>query len=94
MQTSIPALAWAFFMGAAIGIFYFGGLWWTVQRLPRTSSPGLWVLGSFGVRSCAGVAGFYFIMGDDWVKLMAGLAGFFLVRVLSVRGTVMPLRRP
>ncbi|MDZ7700434.1 MAG: ATP synthase subunit I [Deltaproteobacteria bacterium] len=83
----------SFLMGAGLGIFYFGGLYWTIQRLPGAKVPGYWILGSFLVRSALCVAGFYVIMGDDWKKLMAGLAGFFLVRVISVRW-VKPVRRP
>lgn len=82
---SIPALAGALVFGIGIGMFYFLGLWWTVQRLTRVDSPGRWVFGSFAVRAGVSVAGFYALMGDDWRKLMAGLTGFFLVRLISVR---------
>ncbi|MFO7984466.1 MAG: ATP synthase subunit I [Desulfatiglandaceae bacterium] len=89
---SIPALAGALAMGIGIGIFYFVGLWWTVQRVSRVAFPGRWVLGSFAVRAGVSMAAFYVIMGDDWRKLMAGLVGFFLIRVVSVR-RVRPVRQ-
>ncbi|MFP3913211.1 MAG: ATP synthase subunit I [Desulfobacteraceae bacterium] len=91
-NTSFPALAGAFAMGIGTGIFYFAGLYWTVRKLSRATSPGRWVLGSFAVRAGISMAAFYVIMGDDWRKLMAGLVGFFLIRVVSVR-RVRPVRQ-
>ena len=31
-MNDIPALALAFFGGTLLGTFFFGGLWWTVQK--------------------------------------------------------------
>lgn len=93
LENMIPMLTVAFLMGAGLGIFYFAGLYWTIQRLPGAKVPGYWILGSFLVRSALCVAGFYVIMGDDWKKLMTGLAGFFLIRIISVRW-VKPVQRP
>lgn len=34
-------LVLGFVAGAALGLVFFGGLWWTTQRLATTSRPGL-----------------------------------------------------
>lgn len=72
----------AFFAGAALGIFYFGGLWLTVQRIPAAQRPVLSSLASFLVRSGAVLAGFYLIGLGDWVRLPVALLGFILVRMV------------
>ena len=75
--------------GAALGLFYFGGLWLTVRRLPRSRRPGLLLLGSFLVRSAVVVPGFYFVMGGRWERLLACLVGF-----LAARTVLLVLLRP
>jgi F1F0 ATPase subunit 2 len=71
--------------GMGIGCFYFGGLWWTVRKVPHSSSPGLWLFVSFMVRTAVSLAGFYGIMGGDWQRLLAALLGFVAVRLVMVR---------
>ena len=55
-------LAVAFVAGLGIGIWYFGGLWFTVHCLPTTRHPVLFLLGSFLVRTIASVWGVFMIM--------------------------------
>jgi len=85
VNISFSAIAGTVLMGAAVGIFYFAGLYWTVRRLPRVKSVGLWLMGSFFIRSAICLTAFYVIMTDDWRRLMGALAGFLLVRIISVR---------
>jgi F1F0 ATPase subunit 2 len=72
-------------VGMGLGIFYFGGLWVTVKRLPGAPSPGLLALGSFFVRMVVVLSGFYLVMDGHWEKLLASVLGFFIVRAASVR---------
>jgi len=78
-------LAAAVFSGALLGVFFFGGLWWTVRRGIVSAQPALFFLGSLLLRTLSVVAGFYFISRGDWRKLVASLAGFLLARVLVGR---------
>ncbi len=71
--------------GAALGLFYFSGLWWTVQRVSRAKSPPLWLMASFTVRAGVCLLGFYMIMGDGPVKLLSAFLGFLLARMVMVR---------
>jgi F1F0 ATPase subunit 2 len=75
----------AFFAGVGIGLFYFGGLWWTVSRLPRAQRPGLWTMGSFLVRTFLSLFGFYLVMDRRWERLLISLLGFLIARALLVR---------
>jgi F1F0 ATPase subunit 2 len=75
----------AFVMGLGIGVFYFGGLWWTVRRLGSVKRPALWTLGSFILRTGVCLFIFYLVMGDRWERLMVSLLGFMIIRLISVR---------
>jgi F1F0 ATPase subunit 2 len=82
---SVPYLLVAFFVGMGAGVFYFGGLWWTVRRLPSARQPALLTLGSFFVRTGLSLAAFYFASGGQWQRILASLLGFIIVRVFLVR---------
>ena len=78
-------LSLVFMAGIGIGLFYFGGLWVTVRRLPTTRHPGLWTLGSFMGRTGLSLLGFYVAMGGRWERLLVCLFGFLLGRHFLVR---------
>jgi F1F0 ATPase subunit 2 len=79
------AVGLALLAGFALGAFYFGGLWWTVQRLPTARYPGLLMLASFVGRTLLTVAGFLLVAGGRWQSLLAGLAAFVAARFVLVR---------
>ena len=79
------ALAIAFLAGALLGAFFFGGLWWTVQKGVASETPALWFLGSLLLRSILVVAGFYLAAQGHWSRLAACLLGFLIARVIVVR---------
>lgn len=84
-MSDIPFLALAFIAGASLGAFFFGGLWWTVQKGVSSESPALWFLGSLLLRTGAVLAGFYFVAQAHWSRLAACLLGFVIARVVVVR---------
>jgi len=71
--------------GVMVGLFYFGGLWLTVSRLPAAKYPALLALGSFLVRTVIALAGFYLLMAGSLYNLLACLVGFILARTLTLR---------
>jgi F1F0 ATPase subunit 2 len=75
----------AFFVGMGAGLFYFGGLWWTVRRLPSARQPALLTLGSFLLRTGLSLIAFCFASGGHWEGILASLLGFIIVRVFLVR---------
>lgn len=81
------SLAFALAAGMLLGTFFFGGLWWTVNKGASSRRPALWFFGSMLLRTCIVVLGFYFILGDDWKRLLAGLIGFIVARLIVIRLT-------
>ena len=73
--------------GAALGLFYYAGLWFTLRRLPEQAHPALWVFGSFTLRLAVSMAGFYVILGPDrsLPRLGVALLAFIVARVLLTR---------
>lgn len=71
--------------GAGVGAFYFGGLWWTVRRLPRTRRPAGVSLASFLLRAAAAMAIFYALADGSPVHWILLLAGFTLARLVLLR---------
>ena len=73
--------------GAALGLFYYAGLWFTLRRLPEQAHPALWVFGSFTLRLAVSMTGFYFILGPDHnlPRLGVALLAFIATRVLLTR---------
>jgi F1F0 ATPase subunit 2 len=78
-------LALPLLVGVGLGLFFFGGLWWTVQRLPASEHPASLALGSFVIRMVVTVAGFYWVMDGSWERLLACGVGFLIARLLMVR---------
>lgn len=71
--------------GVGLGLFYFGGLWLTIERLPQSKSPALFAMISFVGRTVLTLVGFYYVMGDSWQRLVACLVGVVVARVVLVR---------
>jgi F1F0 ATPase subunit 2 len=74
-----------------LGVFFFGGLWWSVQKGVSSERPGLWFFGSLLLRNIITLAGFYVVSQGHWSRLVACLLGFMLARVIVVRLLSRPL---
>ena len=79
------ALALALLAGFLLGAFFFGGLWWTVQRGIGSDMPALWFLGSLLLRTGVIMAGFYFVAQNHWSRLVMCLLGFLIARVIVMK---------
>ncbi len=79
-------IAGSFLGGVLLGVFFFGGLWWTVQKVARSDSPYLFTVISFIIRAAVVLAGFYLLLAAGWPNLLAAMAGFIIARtVLAYR---------
>jgi F1F0 ATPase subunit 2 len=67
-------------VGLALGLIFFGGLWWTIRRSLSARQPAVWILGSLLARMGVTLTGFYWVAGGDWQRLLACLAGFVIAR--------------
>ena len=84
---NIVFLVASFLVGVLLGCFYFGGLWWTVRRMPQTAAAGFWLLGSFVLRTAVVLTGFLAISNGQWERIIASLIGFLIARSAIVRLT-------
>jgi F1F0 ATPase subunit 2 len=78
-------LTLAFLAGALLGVFFFGGLWWTVQKGVTSETPALWFVGSLLLRTGLILAGFYVAAQGHWSRLVACLLGFLFARAIVVK---------
>lgn len=77
--------------GVGLGLFFFGGLWWTVRRGIRSKHAAAWFTGSLLLRTGAALAGMYWCTAGRWEKLLACVAGFIVARLLVTRLAGPPL---
>ncbi len=82
---SITILLGMLCAGVILGLFYFGGLWLTLDRFSETRRWGLWLGASFLLRSTMVVICFWFLSAGDWQRILALAAGFTLVRFFSLK---------
>jgi F1F0 ATPase subunit 2 len=67
--------------GAALGLFFYYGLWLTVRSLPRTRHPVLLTLGSFWIRTLVVIASVLLLMKGRWQYVVVCLVGFLIGRI-------------
>lgn len=72
-------------LGGLLGLIHFGGLWYTVKRLPQAKRPALWMGGSFILRSAIVVTGFYLVIQSGMPPVVAAVSGFVSVRLIFGR---------
>ena len=73
--------------GLLLGIFFFGGLWWTTHKGMTSKHPALWFLGSIVVRLAVTVLVLYAIGKDHWGRMLLCLAGFIVSRFIVIKLT-------
>jgi F1F0 ATPase subunit 2 len=79
-MNEMAVLASSWLAGAALGVIFFGGLWWTVRAGLGSRVPALWFLTSLGSRMAIVLAGFYFVAHGDWRNSLACMLGFLAAR--------------
>lgn len=72
--------------GCALGLFFFGGLWWTVRKVAESRRPALLMVSSYFLRVTLVVLALLFVVaGGHWGRLFACLFGFLGARILITR---------
>jgi F1F0 ATPase subunit 2 len=87
MSASMLEITIAGTTGVLLGLFFFGGLWWTLRRAFESPRPALWVGASMLLRMAVVVAGFIAASAGDWHKMLACLLGFWAARWLVLQLT-------
>jgi F1F0 ATPase subunit 2 len=80
-----PTLLLAGLAGLLLGGFFFGGLWWTVQRTLSAGPSVRLQLGSLVLRMAVTLLGFHAVGGGHWERLLACLLGFVVARAIVTR---------
>jgi F1F0 ATPase subunit 2 len=75
-----------FVYGIALGVFFYGGLWLTVNHLAATRHPFALTFGSLMLRMCGTLAGFLLVLHGHWQNAAAVLIGFTAARWIVYRG--------
>ena len=79
----------AFLIGLGLGLFYFGGLWLTVQQLPITKHPYRLMFLSFLFRLGVSMFVLSLIVGGNTnlynvMSLLTCCLGFLIVRTIAI----------
>jgi len=80
-------LALSIAAGGALGVLFFGGLWWTVRRGLASPTPAAWFFGSLVLRTGITACGFLLVSAGHWERAAACLLGFLFARVSVTRLT-------
>lgn len=92
MTLSLFEMVLVLLAGLVAGMVFFGGLKWTVQRLPRARRPFMFALISMVIRAAFVVTVLLVIGQKEWQRYVVLLVGILLARLVSVRvwGTSKP----
>lgn len=77
--------------GIILGILFFGGLWWTVNRGLTAAFPAVWFGLSTLLRIAVVVCGLYYFARSGLPSLSACLGGFLVARSVVKRLTRLPM---
>jgi F1F0 ATPase subunit 2 len=90
---NISMLFLAAVVGTALSVFYFGGLWLTLQKINQAKAPALLLAGSFLVRTTVLLMGFYLVFGSGLDKLIVCFICFLATRHFILTWAQMPVRK-
>ena len=80
-------------VGVGLGLFYYGGLWLILRRLPTLKYAGTWVSLSLIVRLFTVLLVIYLLFADSWQQLLCAVLGMLVARSLLVQ-RIKPEPRP
>lgn len=85
-MTLVAVTILALAAGAVLGTIFYGGLWFTLRRLPGSPSPARLMITSYFWRMAVCLASFYLIArAGGWQALVICMAGFLAARTVMVR---------
>lgn len=87
MSQAAPYL-WGVLIGLLTGLFYFAGLWLTVQKVPCSKRPNQLLVLSFAARLLPTLVLMFLVIRQDPGMFVAMLIGFFCVRFVMTNRIV------
>jgi F1F0 ATPase subunit 2 len=79
--TDLSDICLALACGLLLGGYYFGGLWWTVRRLPGRAKPGRFLAASFCLRLTPVLVGLGLVLQQGAVVFALAFGAFLAVRI-------------
>lgn len=73
-----------FLGGLMLGLFFFGGLYWSVEKLAQVKNPAVLMLLSLLVRMAALMAGFILLFKRSFAEGVAALFGVIFVKFVLI----------
>lgn len=80
-------------VGLLLGLFFFGGLAWTIKIGLVSKIPALVFIVSFAIRTSVTLLGFMFVSQGRWERLISSLVGFVIVRMIIMHNQRQKLRK-
>ncbi|MGD9843217.1 MAG: ATP synthase subunit I [Steroidobacteraceae bacterium] len=68
--------------GMVLGVIFYGGLWWTVNKSLTARQPSIWIFSSFLTRMSIVLLGLFLMGRDHWQRLLLCFVGFVTARLL------------
>ena len=81
LMAYVPALLG----GLLTGLLYYGGLWWTLQRLADTQRPGLLLGMSFLARTVIALAALFWFTDLQLPQILVFMVAFVIMRLVLTR---------
>ena len=81
LMAYVPALLG----GLLTGLLYYGGLWWTLQRLADTQHPGLLLGMSFLARTVIALAALFWFTDLQLSQILVFMVAFVIMRLVLTR---------
>jgi F1F0 ATPase subunit 2 len=82
LDVGIAAVGIAAIGGVLAGAFYYGGLWWTLQRLANATRPALLLGMSFLVRTVVVLLALLWLTDLQFTLILVFMAGFIVMRLV------------
>lgn len=80
-----PILLGMLLAGWALGLLFYGSLWFTTSRILHSQHPVVWVLGGFVLRMALVLPALYWLTDARWERLLICVGGFLIARPLVIR---------
>ena len=84
-MSDLEQIGLASLFGVILGVIFFGGLLWTIQRGLHSQQPALTFVVSYFIRLFAVMLGFWWMASSHWGSIFACLCAFVAVRFLFTR---------